>query len=92
MRYELEFSKSAKEDIKRHLKANDRQILKKLYVLLDEIKDHPETGTGEPEQLKSYKGIRWSRRITGKHRLVYDIFKENVIVNVVQAWGHYDDK
>jgi len=29
---------------------------------------------------------------TKKHRLVYRIFKEEVVVLVLRAYGHYDDK
>ena len=35
---------------------------------------------------------RWSRRITKKHRLVYRIYENNVVVLVLRAYGHYDDK
>ncbi|MBR3442404.1 MAG: type II toxin-antitoxin system YoeB family toxin [Bacteroidaceae bacterium] len=35
---------------------------------------------------------RWSRRITDKHRLVYTIDDDKVIVLVLTAYGHDDDK
>ncbi|HRN44897.1 MAG TPA: type II toxin-antitoxin system YoeB family toxin [Flavobacterium sp.] len=34
----------------------------------------------------------WSRRINDKHRLIYRIESEKVIVLVLSLWGHYDDK
>jgi len=31
-------------------------------------------------------------KITRKHRLVYRIFENEVYVDVISAYGHYDDK
>ena len=92
MIYRIDYSKKAKEDIMRHRKSGDKQILKKIYVLLDELKIHPITGTGKPERLKHRRGDVWSRRITDRHRLVYEIFEEVVLVEVIGAYGHYDNK
>ena len=33
----------------------------------------------------------YSRRISEKHRLVYEINKEKRVVKVLSMWGHYDD-
>jgi toxin YoeB len=35
--------------------------------LIEDVRRHPFTGPGKPEDLKGW----WSRRITGAHRLVY---------------------
>ncbi len=35
---------------------------------------------------------RWSRLITKKHRLVYRIIEAEVYINILTAYGHYDDK
>jgi toxin YoeB len=53
---------------------------------------HPTTGTGHPEPLKGKPEGRWSRRITDKHRLVYRIYEDTVVVLVLSAYGHYGDK
>ena len=66
------------------------KLLKKLNTLLNELREHPETGTGKPERLKYID--KWSRRINDKHRLIYEIFDQIVTVVIVQAYGHYDDK
>jgi toxin YoeB len=42
--------------------------------------------------LKGQPEGRWSRRISQKHRLVYRIFDTEVLVLVLSAYGHYDDK
>ncbi len=35
---------------------------------------------------------QWSRRITKKHRLVYEIHDNIVTVLVLTAYGHYEEK
>ena len=92
MKYFIDFSEEANEGIRKLKKSGDRQAIKKLDKLLNELREHPTTGTGHPEQLKRYSGIRWSRHITDKHRLVYDIFENIVTVEIIQTHGHYDDK
>ena len=63
-----------------------------MLSLLDELEKHPETGTGKPEQLKYFDVPTWSRRISDKHRLVYQIKEKIVTILVLSAWGHYNDK
>ena len=57
-----------------------------------ELMEHPKTGTGKPEPLGGNRVGQWSRRITKKHRLVYEIHDKEVVVIVLTAYGHYDDK
>ncbi len=90
--YRLEFSKKADEGILLLKKSGDKQVLKKLDTLLGEVTVHPETGTGKPERLKHKDGNKWSRRITDKHRLIYEIFEHLVVVEIIQVYGHYGDK
>ena len=92
MKYKLEYLPKAEEDILKHKKAGDKIVLKQIDRLLDEIEVHPTYGIGHPERLKHRKGEVWSREITKKHRLVYEIFEDRVVVEVVQARGHYNDK
>ena len=49
-------------------------------------------GTGHPEPLKGKPEGRWSREITKKPRMVYRIYDNEVVVLVLSAYGHYDDK
>lgn len=91
MSYELAFTTTAIEDIS-FLKKTDKLSYKKLEKLLLELTEHPKTGSGKP-QLKKYNlsGF-YSRRISPKHRLVYQILEEKVTVLVLTAQGHYGDK
>ena len=54
--------------------------------------EHPRTGTGHPEPLVGSNDVTYSRRITKKDRLVYDIYDNIVTVLVISAEGHYRDK
>ena len=59
---------------------------------IEELKLHPMAGLGHPERLKGQPENRWSRELTKKHRLVYRIYDAEVVVLVISAYGHYDDK
>ena len=80
--------KTQKKDLK-ELQKKAPQALPKLARLLDELREHPRTGTGQVEPLKGYDGSVYSRRITKEHRLVYRIYDDVVEVLVLSAFGHY---
>ena len=92
MNYALELTDEAVLDIEKHKKAGDKKVLIKIDKLLNELREHPTTGIGKPEKLRHFEIATWSRRITGKHRLIYRIEDERVVVMVLAFWGHYDDK
>ncbi|MEA5128041.1 MAG: type II toxin-antitoxin system YoeB family toxin [Proteiniphilum sp.] len=50
--YILEYTEQFIEDVKTHKKAGHKSILTKINSLIDEIQQHPTTGTGKPEALK----------------------------------------
>ena len=89
--YNVTFSPKAYDDVKR-LQKSEPVAYKKMQRFVEELKEHPTTGTGHPEPLKGKPENRWSREITRKHRLVYRIFETEVQVEVLAAYGHYDDK
>ena len=91
MSFNLSYTDDAIDDI-RLLKKNEPTANKKLTKLLVELMEHPEIGTGKPEQLRGNLVGKWSRRITDKHRLVYEIHKDKIDVLIVNAYGHYNDK
>ena len=58
----------------------DKKIFQRINLLLDDIRKHPYSGIGKPEPLKyELKGF-WSRRIDKKHRLVYKVTDDAIIV------------
>ena len=89
MIYKLRFSKNALNDIRSHRRSGDKAILVKIDQLLNELMVHPSTGTGQPEVLKHELSGKYSRRITRKHRLVYEIDDVAKTVNVLSAKSHY---
>ncbi|WP_281227435.1 Txe/YoeB family addiction module toxin [Flavobacterium aquiphilum] len=92
MSYSIELTDDAIADIERHKKSGDKKVLIKIDKLLNELRKHPMTGIGKPEQLKYYEVATWSRRITDKHRLIYRIQDDKVVVMVLAFWGHYGEK
>jgi toxin YoeB len=92
MSYILKFTPNALKDIAFHQKSGDKAVLKKLAQILKELQEHPETGIGRPERLKYGLSGQWSRKITDKHRLVYEVFEAEIVVEVIQAKDHYNDK
>ena len=89
--YKLDYTEESKQDMQ-DLKRNEPMAFKKLTIMLSELMQHPKTGTGHPEPLKGIPEGRWSRRISKKHRLVYRIYDDTVLVLVLRAYGHYDNK
>jgi toxin YoeB len=65
------------------------KVLARIIRLIAEITRTPRTGTGKPERLKHLDGEVWSRRITDKDRLVYDIAAD--MITIVACRFHYDD-
>lgn len=90
MSFEIEYTQEALSGIKKLKKTGNKALLKKFYELVQELKDHPETGTGKPERLKNNLAGLWSRRINREHRIVYSINGKNITVTVVSTFGHYD--
>ena len=91
MIYSIDFKEQANLDLVALAKSEPKAFLK-AQALIEELKVHPRTGTGKPEPLSGNRAGEWSRRITRKHRLVYEIHDTEVVVLVISAFGHYDDK
>ncbi len=92
MKYAIELTLDAEHDIEKFKKSGDKKALHKINKWLNELREHPTSGSGKPEQLKYYETPTWSRRINDKHRLVYRIEDNKVIVLVLSFWGHYGNK
>ncbi|AEI47516.1 Txe/YoeB family addiction module toxin [Runella slithyformis] len=88
MSYRLDFTKQAQNDIDFHKKSGNKAVLKKLLTLLEELSEHPFTGTGKPEALKYDLAELWSRRINHEHRLIYEVAGDTIVI-ILAARGHY---
>jgi len=66
---------------------HDKQILKRINQLIQEIQREPFAGVGKPEPLKHALSGFWSRRINDEHRIVYKI--EADCLFIAQLRYHY---
>ena len=71
-KYCVLFEKDVEKDLLK-LSKNEPKSFKKALTLIDELYEHPKTGTGHPEPLRGNRVNQWSRRISDKHRLIYEI-------------------
>ena len=65
----------------------DRNILKRINVLINDIRNCPHKGKGKPEPLKYALSGYWSRRINEEHRLVYKADEDKLLI--AQLRYHY---
>ncbi|MBK8581520.1 MAG: Txe/YoeB family addiction module toxin [Flavobacteriales bacterium] len=90
----IDFTSNAWEEYE-YWEKTDPKVVQKIKDLLVAIKSEPFKGPGKPEPLKyDLKGF-WSRRITGEHRLVYEVTGKkghNQRCLVIQCRFHYDKK
>lgn len=77
------------------MKKSGRQSdIKRIELIIKELSITPRMGIGHPERLKYQEECReiWSRKINKKDRLIYEIIENQIVVEIIQAKGHYDDK
>ena len=65
----------------------DKKLLKRINLLIKDIKRSPYDGIGKPEPLKHGLAGYWSRRINDEHRIVYK-YQSNEIL-IAQLRYHY---
>ncbi len=65
----------------------DKKILKRINLLIDNIKRQPFEGVGNPEPLKHNWSGYWSRRMNREHRLVYKVLDKSI--TIIQCRYHY---
>lgn len=66
----------------------DRKILKRVNLLIKDIRRSPFDGIGKPEPLRHNLSGWWSRRIDDTDRIVY--YERDGIIYIVSCRGHYD--
>ena len=66
----------------------DRKILKRVNLLIKDIRRSPFDGIGKPEPLKHNLSGWWSRLIDDIDRIVY--YERDGIIYIVSCRGHYD--
>jgi toxin YoeB len=89
-KYRIIVSEKAKNHLKEIYLSGRKKDIIKIENLFLELEEHPKIGTGNPERLKYFDGEVWSRRINKKDRLVYEIYDDEILVNIVSILGHYE--
>ena len=83
---EIHFAKQAWEDYL-YWQTTDKATLKRINELIRDIQRSPFAGIGKPEPLRHQFQGCWSRRISGEHRLLYEVDGDKVFL--VQCRYHY---
>lgn len=86
---EIKFTAQADKDLLYWRKSNHGSIQKKITELLRAIKSNPYKGIGKPEALKYDLIGKWSRRISQKDRIVYEVDLNKRIIIIHSLKGHY---
>ncbi len=91
MKYKIEFTETATIQLAK-LEKSEPKIFNKVIKLLSKLEEHPKFGTGKPEVLVGFNGNIMSRRLSKKHRLVYEIFEDRIVVSILSVMSHYGNK
>lgn len=91
MNYEIVFDPTVTRTLSKWKKSNPVSFKKLGKILLD-IAEHPRQGIGHPEPLIGGGNTIYSRRITARDRIIYEIYDEKVVVLIIEIEGHYNDK
>ena len=91
-RYTIEISKEALADLSKIKKSGKKTAILRIEKIFLELEIHPTIGIGKPEKLTYKTEYLWSRQINKKDRLVYEIIDHEVVVIIISALGHYNDK
>jgi toxin YoeB len=86
---EIILTEKANLDLLFFKKANNQMVLKKIRQLFEAMLLNPSFGIGKPEKLKHDLSGKWSRRINGEHRLIYEIDENQNLIIVHSMKGHY---
>ena len=87
--WEIKFGNQAKKDLEKLKSISSGSTLKKK---LQELKKILEQDPYKPKYEKlRQKGNIFSRKMNGKDRLVYEIRNHEMVVNILQILGHYND-
>ncbi|MDD3212783.1 MAG: Txe/YoeB family addiction module toxin [Eubacteriales bacterium] len=69
--------------------SQDKRVLRRINLLIQDIDRNGYTGIGKPEGLKNELSGWWSRRIDDCNRIVYRIREDRI--EIIQCGGHYRD-
>jgi len=85
----ISYYNRAKHDFK--LIKRNKHLRETVSSIIDELKNDPFNNSGNMERLRGYGDkLIYSKRITLKHRLVYEVLKDTKEVIVHSMWSHYE--
>lgn len=85
--FKVVFTKTALKDIPKLKKIHLDETAK---ALIDVLKENPYQSPPPYEKLVGDLNGLYSRRINVKHRLVYEVFKDEKTVKIISLWTHYE--
>ena len=85
--YQIVYTKEAAKDIPK-LKA--AHLDRKAKALIEFIRETPYGTPPIYEKLVGNFAGMYSRRINGKHRLVYQVYEEEKTIKILSMWTHYE--
>ncbi len=89
--YKILILKKAEDDLE-NFRNGDRSSYVKCFDLLRNIATDPRNGIGKPEKLRYYEDREvYSRRVNKKDRMRYEIYEEELLVEIIACKGHYND-
>ena len=86
-KYIIKFSKSAEKD---KVKLKNSGLEKNTKVILNLMMEDPFCYPPSYEKLTGDLTGLYSRRINRKHRIVYEVDKENNEIYIIRMWTNYD--
>ena len=87
MKWSVVFTSQAQKDAKKLLSSG---LKPQAQRLLDILGNDPYQSPPRFEKLLGKLSGAYSRRISGQHRLVYQVFDEAKTVKVLRMWTHYE--
>ncbi|MDI6552359.1 Txe/YoeB family addiction module toxin [Leuconostoc falkenbergense] len=85
--WQIDLKKSVLKDLAKIKKSG---LTKQFDDIYKQLKVDPYSPTQRFEKLKPPVDGKYSRRVNGQHRVVYQINNETKIVTILSAYGHYE--
>ena len=87
VKWQLVYTKQAQKDAK---KINAAGLREKVEDLLEILSSDPFQSPPPFEKLIGDLAGAYSRRINIQHRLVYQVYQDDRVVNILRMWTHYE--
>lgn len=87
MSWKVVFTRMAQKDARKIKRAGLKSRVETLLAIIEE--DPFQTPPSYEKLVGDLKGA-YSRRITIKHRLVYEVRSDEKVVKVIRMWTHYE--